>query len=139
MAIWQTVFYLYCTYGKIRMDDINSIEKLSSRFPEKTSWSKNIRQFGDLDSTCIEFCYDNIETSNEIEEISVRLDLRSLTEEQVKSICSFACDNNLLARSNEDVLEPTVDGLKKIIKQSDACRFIKDPEQFLREISRNGI
>lgn len=115
MAIWQTYFSLNNDQRQIILHDeqLKSVTELSLLFPEKTSWSKNIRQFGDLDSTCIEFIYENIELSKGICEISVRLDLRSITTEELQTICIFACKNDLLVNINDDYYDPTISELKK--------------------------
>ncbi len=137
MAIWQTAIRLYCKGDKNHFDDEKikkSIKKLSVYFPEESSWCERIRQFGNVESTCIELIYDNIETANELVEISVRLDLRSITEEHLQSICTFARENNLLIGVCEDFYDPSIDGLKEIIKKSDAYKFITNPESFIRNI-----
>ena len=140
MAIWQANFSLINPDGMISLENeksVNSIGKLCSCFPEKTSWSKNIRQFGEIDSTCIEFLYESIVESNDIYEIHVRLDLRSLTMEELKLICSFALENNLLVLVDSVFYEPTIPLLTDVIRNSDAHRFLSDPEGFLNSINED--
>ena len=137
MAIWQALFHLYSSDDKSCFDyelTQRSISQLSETFPEETSWCKSIRQFGKTDSTCIELYYDEIDPLDKLAEISVRLDLRNVTEEQLQFLCAFANENNLVFGMCEDLFEPNIDILKNKIKKSDAFKFIMDPKRFFREL-----
>lgn len=56
------------------------------------SWSKDIHIIGETDSTCIEILLDG----NDIEEVSVRVDLRYNYVPFLKLLCSFAKKHNCI-------------------------------------------
>lgn len=108
-----------------------SIEKISGILRQTKSWSDNIKQFGCLDETCIELFYEN----NKLLEISIRLDLRSLTPGILSSVIDFVKDNKALILTQQGVLlRPVVEDVIKEIKKSDAYSFIKNPQEFLSSL-----
>ena len=107
MAIWQ--FQCNIVSTRLNFDRLSRDEMISwkgvpqpphnLKFLEpEDSWSKDIIQYGKSDETCIEFIYiDNI-----LDEISCRLDLRSLTKNNLSffnmsfmPICSASVPGSL--------------------------------------------
>ena len=112
---------------------ISSLKKLEKFFPETKSWCKTIRQYGELDSTCIEF---NIDYSDEI---SIRIDLRSISKNQLQELLNFAINNGLSIKHNNTLYETSMDTLINIFRESNANKFLLDPEKFLKEISEKSV
>lgn len=149
MASWQVHFVLLPaaepSKGKKYGIILETMEKLSKVLPKTKSWSNNIIQFGDLDSTCIEIYLDDDN------EISVRIDLRNCGRKEIESILEFATENNLViavntrkfdpSKENDWILDPiyefyppTKDSIKMIVESSAAFRFCKDPYRFFDDI-----
>ena len=130
MAIWQVSMLL------IKKENIpsclgenlwNSLNELIAFFPEEKSWCKSIRQFGKLDSTCMEIDLEE-------EEILLRIDLRNITQKQLEVIIRFADANELKIKYKNRVEDPTLSNFIDIFKLSDARRFINDPEGYLMQL-----
>lgn len=68
---------------QLEIDDFNMFYTILSR---SKSWSEDIYMIGEIDSTCIEIFFDGAE----IEEVSVRIDLRYDYAPFVKLLCNFA-------------------------------------------------
>lgn len=68
-----------------------SINFNSLKLPFQESWSKDIKQLGDISSDCIE----TFVQEEKIIEISIRIDLRKNYKPMVEYICEFAQDNSL--------------------------------------------
>lgn len=130
MAVWQVTISLVKKEGvfSYSMSELwNSISELIEYFPEEKSWCDSIRQFGKLDSTCIEI-------DTECEEITLRIDLRSITQGQLDAIIGFSNSNELKISYEEQIYEPTLGNFVQIIKASNAFRFLNNPKGFLRSI-----
>lgn len=113
---------------KIKENSIDEIEKALKR---SKSWSEDIVQLGDISETVIELLYDN----GMIDEINCRLDLRNINIRIVDTILSFISINNLAIIVDKKIyVDPNRELILEIIKESDAYRFIKNPEKFLEEI-----
>ena len=128
---------------------LETIETLSKVLPRRKSWSNDIIQFGNLDSTCVEISlYDNDD-----DEISVRIDLRNCSRKEIESILEFATKNNLViavntrkfdpSRDADRILDPiyefyspTKDNIRTIIESSAAFRFCKNPVEFLENLQK---
>ncbi len=105
-----------------------TLVKMSETLKFATSWADNIKQFGALDKNCIELFYDN----NQLIEISLRLDLRDITIDIIKLVIDFTRQNKaLLITNNGHVIKPVIENLIKVIKESDAYSFVKNPKEFL--------
>ena len=103
MAIWQVNlnFKIQKKLNFFDTDFNNSLQALSNVLPETTSWSDSIKQYGLLDSTCIEILLDE---SNHVEEITLRLDLINFSLHQLECICEFAVYNNFLMEYENEFL-----------------------------------
>ncbi|WP_300383058.1 hypothetical protein [Clostridium sp.] len=113
---------------KIKENTINQVEKVLKR---NKSWSEDIVQLGDTSETVIEIVYDN----DMIEEITCRLDLRNITKKIVETILNFIEINNLAVIVNNKIYTNLTKGLIiDIVNESDAYKFINNPEKFLEEL-----
>ena len=135
MAVWQLHFRLIPINGKkydqnILLSDA-STSILTAELPVTASWNEEDKLFGDLDTTCVEIVFYH----SAIDEISVRLDIRSLFQKQLNAIIEFARFNNLQILYNEKTIPATADNVCTMIRQCDALRFLKNPQQFLTELS----
>ena len=138
MAIWQLHFQLIPTNGEkydqnILLSDA-STSILTAELPATASWNEEDKLFGDLDATCVEIVFYH----SAIDEISVRLDIRSLFQKQLNAIIEFARFNNLQILYNEKTIPATADNVCTMIRQCDALRFLKNPQQFLKELSETN-
>lgn len=114
--------------NKIKENSINQVEQVLKR---NKSWSEDIVQLGDTSETVIEIVYDN----DMIEEITCRLDLRNITKKIVETILNFIDINNLAVIVNNKIYTNLTKGLIiDIVNESDAYKFIKNPEKFLEEL-----
>lgn len=147
MALWQVEFMilpkdkLHCDtdienidisnlwsgYG-IKKDSIGEVEKVLKR---TKSWSEDIVQLGEISETVIEIFY----VEGMIEEVTCRLDLRNINTNILDSILRFISINNLAIVVGKKIyIDPKRESLLEIIKESDAYRFVKNPQDFLEEI-----
>ncbi len=132
MAIWQVPFLLVKKEGGYAIDSfLVSLQTLSMHFPEKPSWSNCLRQFGDVESTCLEISFENTDIISEIE---LRVDIRSITLPQLCAICEFAKANDLVLNYEDEFYEATTDKFLTILKNSNAYQFVKDPIKFIKQI-----
>ena len=137
MAIWQVDFYFVFNntsdipYAVLAED---SFIKLLSVFPIGKSWNKDLIVYGELESTCLCVWKD----SNNVE-ISCRLDVSSIKLQEINAIINFADTNGLMLFCNEQTISPTLDNIRKIIVDSSAYRFVKNPESFLNEINNKQL
>ena len=134
MAIWQLYFQLIPIDGKVYdpntlLSDA-SVSVLAVEFPKAASWCEDDLLFGDLDATCVEIGFHY----SAIDEISVRLDIRSLSKKQLDAIIEFARFNNLQILCNEKTMAATTDNVFRMIRQSDALRYLENPQQFLTDL-----
>lgn len=127
----------------IELDDIllwdeQSISKTSIkgivRLIKRTkSWSDDIEQYGRDDCTCVQFFHKN----NKLNQISVRLDLRSLTTEILTGITNFIKDNNALILTPKGVLlHPDMSTFISEVKKSDAYAFVRNSYGFLEPLKK---
>ena len=134
MAIWQVAINVISKEKIIKYSDEkfqSSLKNLETTFLKENSWSKTIIQYGNLDSTCIEISlYNDI-----IDEISVRVDLQTISKEQLLIICNFINENNFLIEYDGEKNKANIDNFVKIFKKSGAYRFLTDPQQYLSQIS----
>ena len=99
--------------------------------PEK-SWCKEIKQFGGLEESCLELYYHE----NTIEEIRLRIDLRSISLNLLEQIITFLQTNNAVLLTDEDkIIQPIIEGIIKEVKNSKANKFLTNPEGFLKRLN----
>lgn len=144
MALWQVEIFIVPKY-KVKYDtDIDatdvpnlwtefkiidgSIEEIEKVLKRTRSWSEDILQLGKESETVIEVFY----SEGMIQEITCRLDLRNIDIKIVDAILKFISTNNLSIIADRKVyVNPQKDSIIEIIKNSDAYRFLKNPEKFL--------
>ncbi len=142
MAIWQAVFYISLSKnykkninneGAFLINDVELIEEnikiISSNFLEEKSWDKDTKQFGILDSTCMELTYyeDGVE-------ISCRIDLRNITKTQIETIIEFVLRIDGVFVCEEKEIVADYYKLIDFLKKTDAAKFCKNPVEFIRNI-----
>lgn len=125
MAIWQVPIKLK-RKGDMQHGSQNLMEELYKILPQRTSWNASILQFGNLDSTCLE-----IDSAHE--STLLRIDVRTITKVELETISKCIVSNGWRIDGEK---EPTFDVIVEMIRQSDACRFVKDGENFLRSINK---
>lgn len=76
-------------YKKINVQDFLIFNNV---LEEKKSWTKDIIQYGHLDSTCLEIIIEN----SKVVEVSTRIDLRKDNQLFFNELIYFALKNNLL-------------------------------------------
>ena len=131
MAIWQVALDLVKNDEHIDFSSpvlISSLKKIEEIFPKTKSWCKTITQYGKLDSTCLQFDID------ENDAISIRIDLRNISIEQLQSLCEFAKENNLFIKYNNMIHESCIDTFLDIFRESKANKFLLNPETFLKKL-----
>ena len=79
MAIWQVSLELITdtTLSFSEPTFSESVQKLAEVFPEEKSWCAFIKQYGNIDSTCIEISLKD----SVVENISLRLGLLNLSRQ----------------------------------------------------------
>ena len=143
MAIWQYKLYAlpneevdsyFLGQNKIEAEDFDNIEwwkyrgpvkNLQETFPyliEQKSWCEDIRQFGNLDSDCIELCLDGKYT-----ELSFRFDLRILNTKFLNDTISYAKEENLIfATLDYQLFYPLIEILLERINSSNEIKLLKN-------------
>ena len=129
MAIYQCDFTLVDVHGNENIKTI-SYEQLETIMKKEKSWSSDIIQYGDIDDTCVEVYYFN----ENIDSVFVRINVASVTPEEVNAIINFINDNNLYILYEENIISATKENLASIVRSSAAYRFLKDNKKFLDEI-----
>lgn len=66
------------------------------------------------------------------DEVMLRIDLRSISELLLEKISHFSIVNEMTIKYGNEELSPTVENFVRIIRQSDAKRFIENPEKYLQ-------
>jgi len=127
MAIWQYDIYLYRKIKKSwHIEDIECyLECVIDCFSIKSTWSDNVVCYGDYDSTCIALIYNG----ENIDEIKIRFDLRTLTKDQFNILFKFIINLDALVEAEYGELE--IDNLKEeqlmnLLKNSTEYKFLKN-------------
>ena len=139
MAVWQFSFYLTENKDGVEpsVTSINheSLIRVAEILPVGESWLKNLQIYGDIDSTCLVLSYEN----QELQEISVRLDLRDLSKSVLTNVLSFIKSNKLrILLDNGENMEPTMETILRLIKNSDALKFCAEPSAYLLNLKQTN-
>jgi hypothetical protein len=114
-------------------------QKIDLILPETESWSTSMRMWGYKHGNDAYVCYVD-DTKQNIEEISFRIDARSLSPELVREICVLAgrlqC---VLLTSEYEILAPDESMVLTAINGSTAKRFVEDPEATLLSLDTTKI
>ena len=136
MAIWQ--FQCNIVSTRLNFDRLSRDEMISCKgvpqpphnlkfLEPEDSWSKDIIQYGKSDETCIEFIYiDNI-----LDEISCRLDLRSLTKNNLISLIEYVQEIGAMFLVGDKVYSPRMEEIIEVMKKSRANQFCKNPVEYI--------
>lgn len=108
----------------------DSFEFLSKQLPMEEGWTKDIRQYGNIDSTCIEIYM----TENDVDEIRIRFDLRNISMSLLENIVTFINNINGAIYLNGNTIEVNMQSIIELIKDSDATIFCNDPLDFLKKL-----
>jgi len=131
MAIWQFSFYLTDNSDSDQVQVINvqeeSLKNISNIFPLGESWHKDLVVYGNNDKTCIILSYEN----NILQEVLIKIDLRSATKNELIMIVEFIKANNLKIVCDTMIYEPTIKKIIELIKKSNAYKFCENPQEFL--------
>lgn len=133
MAIWQVPFILKSLNKDLLCTDkafLNSLKELKKFLPERNSWCKTYKQYGDIDSTVIEFDV----SEEKIDNIYLRIDLRCIKQQQLKEICFFSSENDLTMEYEDILYDVNLENFIEIFKVSSANKFLKSPEVFLNDL-----
>lgn len=138
MALWQIELYavdkdkdIECDFDNIVLwkRDISEIAENISFLPKHKGWSDHIIQFGLTDETCIEIFKDE---NNKIQEIAIRLDLRTISNKMIDYIVDYLNYLDSDIYYDRKIYNASTDTLKSIIATSDAYRFVENPEDYLK-------
>ncbi|HLP36756.1 hypothetical protein [Lacibacter sp.] len=120
---------------------IDNFLPLLKTFGDIQSWTQNsdgLRSFGDTDTNDISVCFND--STNIVEEVSCRLDLRQLDKNFIDKVLSLATQFDCLLMDRQGRLyQPSMIALFDTIKLSNANRFVGDPEKFLNDLSKGIV
>jgi|KBSMisStaDraftv2_1062788.scaffolds.fasta_scaffold82826_2 hypothetical protein len=112
---------------------------IDSIFPEKMSWSSSMRMWGDEDSNDAYVAYSD-ESKAIVEEVSFRIDARSLSSQVIGGICRFAKQLDcVLMPTSYEILQPDETSLRIRVENSNARKFVIDPEATLRSLDDTNL
>jgi len=105
-------------------------ERVSMLLPEQQSWSPDLRIWGDEKTDDVQIGVRDAQ----IVDVQFRLNAADLRMPLVAGICLLARDLNcVLATRGGAILRPNSESVVRAIMQSDAARYVRDPERYLRE------
>lgn len=96
------------------------------------SWSANIVQYGKMDEICIEFIYQE----DKLEEINCRLDLRTLSKNDLIQIIKYVQDIKACFLVENKVYLPRLEIMIEVMKQSRANQYCKNPLNYFLSINQ---
>lgn len=141
MALWQFDFNIVpsgrcAIVENLSIEDILSwkqedISSVEINFLEKeTSWTKDIVQYGKEDETCIQFLYED----EILEEISCRLDLRSLSKKMLKEILEYVEKIGGMIFLEGKIYSPTPEEIIELMKNSKANKSCQNSIDYFEEL-----
>lgn len=100
---------------------------------EKKSWSNGLRIWGDEQTDDIQVGFDG----QQIEDIRFRLNVADLSLPLIGGICDLARQFDcLLATPDGAIIQPSREAVARVIMQSRAMQYVRDPKRFLEEAIR---
>ena len=130
MAIYQVEFNLNdSSNAQKTILSEESLIKLSSALPMGKSWHNDIVVYGELESTCV--CVWN---GSDRVEISCRFDVSSLRDDVINALINFAKANNLTFVYNQEAVDANLDGIKDVLINSPAYKFLENPNVFFDNV-----
>ena len=134
MAIWQFGFYVQPidgTISDVSNDLLLYLRNKLSWLSEYKSWSSKQLQFGELDKTCISLFY----STELLQEISIRIDLRFINKERYNDICVMLNDLKLIVKLEDgNIMKFDDASFIKAVKGSNAAKFVVDPKKFIEQL-----
>ena len=105
---------------------------LSEVLPRGKSWHTDLKVWGNQE-------YSDIQVWDEdgsVESISIRLDLREDTNSLLAKVVNLAIELNcvLFIPGSKGVLEPNVFELNEIMNNSNAAKYVNNPDDYLKGI-----
>jgi hypothetical protein len=123
----------------IRWDFGLDIERLAAFFDSQlprysTPWMENTRSWGSDAGNRIELYFEKLN----ITDIAIRVDLRQLDQQFLKSLSEFCYANNYVFYPIEtgEFIEPDCDLLLGAISRSRKMKFVSDPRSFFEDKER---
>ena len=133
MATWQISFNVIeknkknvdediCYWNKepVNATDVIFLEKIES-------WSNDIIQYGNLDSTCIELLLED----RRIVEVSIRLDMRTIDKALLTAVINYIKNMDAEIYYNGEIIPPSLENFRNIMRTSHAYKYCSDPVNFL--------
>lgn len=109
---------------------------IASFLPGGKSWSPNLRMWGEEDGNRMDIFND----VGYMDSIFVRVDVRTHNDQFLEGIIKFADYIDAVIVTEEDrVIEPRLNALVIQILESNAYRFVKDPQEFFESIRKGEI
>jgi len=114
-------------------------EKIDLMLPPMESWSDRMRMWGQKHGDDAYVCY--VDKSKKIvEEVSFRVDARTISQELVRRICMFATDLGcVLLTSEYEILAPDESMVVTNINCSTAKKFVDDPIAALQALDQKKM
>lgn len=112
------------------LEDRELVRLIDSILSRRDSWSEDILIWGEEGGNRIHAVIEN----GRIVEITARIDARNIDAQFVQKIAALArtCRCHI-SSADCDAVNPEVGAIMNLLKGSDACRFVSDPENFFRE------
>ena len=111
------------------------------QFSELQQWTvrtNGLRSFGDAETNDLSVCFDH--QTNQVQELSCRLDLRQIDKSFVEKALILAIRFDCLLMDRQGGLyEPTIENLVDKIQRSNAGKFVDDPKQFLEDLHKGIV
>lgn len=98
---------------------------------QEKSWSPSIVQYGKIDGTCIEFIYGKAS----LDEIKCRLDLRTLTKDELIQIIEYVQSIDACFLVEDKVYPPKTEIMLEVMMQSNAYQYCKCPLEYIKSLS----
>jgi hypothetical protein len=108
-----------------------SIQSLLNRAP---SWSERVDIWGDIEGDTIQIYKSD---AGAIEEVFVRVDVRSLSHVFLNGVVVMAQRHGLLIRTEDGhILRPDLKELIAALRRSRSCKFVRDPAGFFASLKQ---
>jgi len=140
MAVWQfqcNIIPLRENMDKLSRDEIVTWKDIAQPainidfLERERGWSTDIVQYGKTDETCIEFYYDE----DKLEEIDCRLDLRTLTKNNLIQIVKYVQSIKACFFVDDKAYLPQLEIMIELMKQSRANQYCKNPLEYFISIN----
>ena len=102
---------------------------LKKVLPEGKAWDSEQKVWGNEEFSDVQVWFDN----GKIESITIRLDLREDISQLASRVVDLTTELNcvLFLPGSKKIIQPDVFELNKMANESNAAKYVKDPEGFL--------